>query len=101
MSTLNIDENTLLLRAKFTQREISTQERKFYNLFRLNPFMTFEIEQHRKLREQHDDLLAALRMFCDASKNLTLAPDADVFMAMVDALGHGLDAIAKAEGGAA
>lgn len=32
-------ENAVLLSAGFTQREISTQQQKFYNLFRIEPYL--------------------------------------------------------------
>ena len=32
-------ENAVLLRAGFTQREINTQQQKFYNLFRIEPYL--------------------------------------------------------------
>ena len=32
-------ENAVLLSAGFTQREISTQQQKFYNLFRIEPHL--------------------------------------------------------------
>lgn len=69
MSTLNIDEFASLERAGFTRREISTQQRKFYNLFRINPFLTTEIEHQRKLKEQRDELLAALRVIANSEEH--------------------------------
>jgi hypothetical protein len=32
-------ETAVLLRAGFTQREINTQRQKFYNLFRIEPYL--------------------------------------------------------------
>ena len=60
MSKLTVDENAVLLRAGFTQREITTQGQKFYNLFRIDPFLTHEVRDHRVCREQRDELLEAL-----------------------------------------
>ena len=36
---INERENAVLLSAGFTQREISTQRQKFYNLFRIEPYL--------------------------------------------------------------
>lgn len=36
---INEKENAVLLIAGFTQREISTHKRKFYNLFRIEPWL--------------------------------------------------------------
>jgi hypothetical protein len=36
---INEEENAVLLMAGFTQREINTQKRKFYNLFRVEPWL--------------------------------------------------------------
>ena len=47
------------------------------------------------------ELLAALREMTALTEKLTLAPDVDVFMGFVEALGKSRDAIAKATGGAA
>jgi len=37
---INMEQNAQLLIAGFTQREIHTQKRKFYNLFNVDPFLT-------------------------------------------------------------
>jgi len=42
---INEEENAVLLIAGFTQREISTQKQKFYNLFRVEPWL---VPMHRK-----------------------------------------------------
>ena len=60
MSKLTVDENAVLLRAGFTQREINTHGQKFHNLFRIEPFLTHEVRDHRVCREQRDELLEAL-----------------------------------------
>ncbi len=60
MSKLTVDENAVLLRAGFTQREINTQGQKFHSLFRIEPFLTHEVRDHRVCREQRDELLKAL-----------------------------------------
>jgi hypothetical protein len=60
MSKLTVDENAVLLRAGFTQREINTQGQKFHSLFRIEPFLTHEVRDHRVCREQRDELLEAL-----------------------------------------
>ncbi len=36
---INEKENAVLLIAGFTQREINTQKKKFYNLFRVEPWL--------------------------------------------------------------
>ncbi len=36
---INEKENSVLLIAGFTQREINTQKQKFYNLFRIEPWL--------------------------------------------------------------
>jgi hypothetical protein len=36
---INEEENAVLLMAGFTQREINTQKQKFYNLFRVEPWL--------------------------------------------------------------
>lgn len=36
---INERENAVLLSAGFTQREINTQRQKFYNLFRIEPYL--------------------------------------------------------------
>lgn len=51
----------MLQRAKFTRAQIATQQLKFYNLFRIAPMTTMEVAELRKLREQNDELLAALQ----------------------------------------
>lgn len=51
----------MLQRAKFTRAQIATQQQKFYNLFRIAPLTTMEVSEMRKLREQNDELLAALK----------------------------------------
>ncbi len=43
-------ETAVLLRAGFTQREINTQRQKFYNLFRIEPYL----EPMRKVGEWVD-----------------------------------------------
>ena len=43
-------ENAVLLSAGFTQREINTQRQKFYNLFRIEPYL----EPMRKVGEWVD-----------------------------------------------
>ena len=60
MSVLNPDEIATLLRARFTQREVNTQRIKFYNLFRIYPFLSDEVERQRKRDQMHDELVAAL-----------------------------------------
>ena len=60
MSVLNPDEIATLLRARFTQREVNTQRIKFYNLFRVYPFLSDEVERQRKRDQIHDELVAAL-----------------------------------------
>lgn len=61
MSLLNVDEFAMLQRANFTRAQIATQQRKFYNLFRICPLSTMEVAELRKLREQNEALLEMLR----------------------------------------
>ena len=93
MSKLTVDENAVLLRAGFTQREINTHGQKFHNLFRIEPFLTHEVRDHRVCREQRDELLEALEF--------TLAALEDIFgknKADVGAINVARAAIAKARG---
>lgn len=59
-SLLNIDEFSILQRAKFTRAQIATQQQKFYNLFRIAPLSTIEVSEMRKLREKNDELLTTI-----------------------------------------
>lgn len=73
MSTLNEFDFRTLLAAKFTLREISNHEQKFYNLFNVAPMLSADIErmdaltkEHRALKVERDELLEALLMVRDA-----------------------------------
>lgn len=60
MSNLHISDHKALIRAGFTEREISTQQRKFYNLTQISPLYTDELKQLDRLVEERRALLDAL-----------------------------------------
>ena len=68
MSVLNPDEIATLLRARFTQREVNTQRIKFYNLFRIYPFLSDEVERQRKRDQMHNELVEALQAILEAKE---------------------------------
>ena len=48
MSELSDAYRFTLSRSGFTEREINTMKRKFYNLFCVTPLMSTEVEEYRK-----------------------------------------------------
>ena len=48
MSELTDTERFVLSRAGFTEREINTMQRKFYNLFNVNPLLATEVKEYRE-----------------------------------------------------
>jgi recombinational DNA repair ATPase RecF len=62
MSELHPSDHKALLRAGFTEREIATQKRKFYNLTQINPCYTDELKQFDQLMADRRVLLEALQL---------------------------------------
>ena len=71
MSELHPSDRKALLRAGFTEREIATQKRKFYNLTQINPCYTDELKQFEQLQADRRVLLDALEnvMYWDNGKS--------------------------------
>jgi len=61
MSQLHTSDREALRRAGFTEREINTQQRKFYNLTQINLCYTDELRQFHQLMEDRRALLEALK----------------------------------------
>ena len=69
MSELHPSDRKALLRAGFTEREIATQKRKFYNLTQINPCYTNELKQFDRLMGDRRELLEALHSISLASQD--------------------------------
>jgi hypothetical protein len=63
MTQLHPSDREALRRAGFTEREINTQQRKFYNLTQISPCYTDELRQFQQLMEDRRALLDALQCF--------------------------------------
>lgn len=71
MSQLHPSDREALRRAGFTEREINTQQKKFYNLTQINPCYTNELRQFQQLMEDRRALLDALKEILDCDKTQT------------------------------
>lgn len=69
MSQLHPSDHKALLRAGFTEREIATQQRKFYNLTQIQPCYTDELKQFEQLQADRRTLLDALGPFVLANSS--------------------------------
>ena len=70
MSELHPSDRKALLRAGFTEREIATQKRKFYNLTQVSPCYTDELKQFEQLVAHRRVLLSVLVRAKDAIEAL-------------------------------
>ena len=98
MSVLNPDEIATLLRARFTQREVNTQRIKFYNLFRVYPFLSDEVERQRKRDQIHDELVAALTVARNRMLDMMQRDDGQAYKEARKAMPEIDAALAKAQG---
>jgi len=69
MSQLHPSDHKALLRAGFTEREIATQQRKFYNLTQIEPCYTNELKQFEQLQADRRALIDALQPFVLANSS--------------------------------
>lgn len=97
MSKLHPSDREALRRAGFTEREINTQQQKFYNLTQINPCYTNELRQFQQLMEDRRALLDELKYIADANPKDWYEEMRDQFQQWAQSRARA--AIAKATGG--
>lgn len=96
MTQLHPSDREALRRAGFTEREINTQQRKFYNLTQIRPCYTDELRQIQLLMEVRRALLDELKYIADANPKDLCEEMRDQFQQLVQSRARA--AIAKANG---